>query len=274
MVGISEMIAGNVAVARASIDRARSLSPTWARGLDNALVSLLWLDGMPDTATAAAQDNLDRAKATGYPSVETAVLADSCGGLAMYVGDLTAAARYADMIDDCIEGAYFGFRTWAQVLRATAAARRGDAGLGRSFLAKALPPECGHPRFASVLTELALRMGAGGTDDVARELADRLLQRIEATGERYIWSEVQRIRGELTPDPAEAEALFEAALALAQQQGARAWALRAATSLARRRPSAAEDVLKPLLASFTEGGGTQDHVEARAVLSECGLDLP
>ena len=132
--------------------------------------------------------------------------------------------------------------------------------------------ECGHPRFASVLAELALRLGDAGAEDIARDLADRLLQRIEATGERYIWSEVQRVRGELTRDAAEAEALFEAALAVAQQQGARAWALRAATSLARRRPSAAEDVLGPLLASFTEGGGTQDHVEARAVLAECGLD--
>jgi hypothetical protein len=33
-------------------------------------------------------------------------------------------------------------------------------------------------------------------------------------------------------------------------------------------------VLKPLLASFNEGGGTQDHVEARALLSDYGLDPP
>jgi predicted ATPase len=124
-----------------------------------------------------------------------------------------------------------------------------------------------------VLTELALRLGSAGELELARDLADRLLQRIEATGERWIWSEVQRVRGELVEDPAEAEALFEAALAVAQQQGARAWALRAATSLGRRRRCAAEDVLKPLLASFTEGAGTQDVIEACAVLSEYGLAL-
>jgi hypothetical protein len=33
-------------------------------------------------------------------------------------------------------------------------------------------------------------------------------------------------------------------------------------------------VLKPLLASFTEGAGTQDIVEARSVLEAWGVDLP
>jgi tetratricopeptide (TPR) repeat protein len=275
MIGVSEMVAGNFAVARASNDRAQALSPGWTHVQGNTLVSLLWLDGLPDTATAVAQNNLDAATATGVAHAQAAVLADSCGGLAMYVGDLAGADRYADMIDECAVGSgSFVYRTWAQVLRATVAARRGDAGPGRSFLTRALPPECGHPRFASVLTELALRLGAAGAEDVAREFADRLLQRIEATGERWIWSEVQRVRGELSRDPAEADAQFEAALAVAQQQGARAWALRAATSLARRRHSAAGEVLGPLLATFTEGGGTQDHLEARAVLAECGVEAP
>jgi predicted ATPase/DNA-binding winged helix-turn-helix (wHTH) protein len=279
MVGVSELVAGDLAVAHASNDRAQALSRSPAPDPDyvvpllyNTRVSLLWLEGMPDTATALAQVNLDRAQATGLSGVRAPVLADACGGVAMYVGDLTAADRYADMLDDCVaDGAWYAYRTWAQVLRATIAAQRGDAGPGRLFVTRGLPLESGHPRFAGVLTELALRLGAVGAEDVARALADRLLQRIEGTGERYIWSEVQRVRGELSREAAEAEALFEAALAVAQQQGARAWALRAATSLARRRRSAAEEVLAPLLASFTEGRATQDHIEASAVLSEYGL---
>jgi hypothetical protein len=244
-------------------------------GLGNTLQCFLWLSGMPDVATAVAQDNLERATAHAGFAREVAVLTDSCAPLALLVGDLAGAERYADMIDDCVaHGIWFAYGTWARALRATIAAHRGDAGPGRLFLAGGLPTECGHPRFASVLTELALRLGGAGAEDVAEDLADRLLQRIEATGERWIWAEVQRVRGELTRDAAEAEALFEAALAQARQQGARAWELRAATSLARRRRSAAEGVLGPLLASFTEGGGTQDHVEARAVLSEWSLGLP
>jgi len=275
MVSVSELVAGNLAAARASIDRAQALSPTLTPGLGNTLQCLLWLNGRPDTGAAVAQDNLDRAKATGIFGLQATVLADSCGPLALLVGDLTGADRYADMIDDCVaHGAWFTFGTLAQALRAAIAAHRGDAGPGRSFLARPLPTECGHPRFASVLTELAWRLGAAGAEDVARDFADRLLQRVEDTGERWIWSEVQRVRGEFARDATTAEALFEAALAAAQQQGAHAWALRAATSLARRRHSAAEEVLGPLLASFTEGGGTQDHIEARSVLTECGLDPP
>jgi predicted ATPase/DNA-binding winged helix-turn-helix (wHTH) protein len=285
MVGVSELLAGDLIPARAAIDRALGLSPTWSvsarmasYGYDpdvmsrNTLLTLLWLDGMPGAAMAVALDNLDRAETTGSHATRAAVLADACGALALCVGDLAAADRYATMLVDCVEhGAASSYRTWAQVLRATVAAGRGDAAPGRSFVTETLPGECGHPRFAVILTELALRLGAAGAADVARDFADRLLQRFEASGERWIWSEVQRVRGELTEDTAAAEALFEAALAVAQQQGARAWALRAATSLARRRRSAAEDVLKPLLASFTEGAQTQDHLEARSVLQEYDL---
>jgi hypothetical protein len=275
MVGISALVGGSLSAARTASDRVETLGATRTTYPNTTRVSLLWLDGMPDSAAAAAQVNLDRARATGVAPLEAAVLADSCGALALNVGDLMGAERYADMLDDCIaRGAWLSYRTWTVVLRAANAARRGDAGPGRLFLSRALPPECGHPRFAPTLAELALRLGSAGALDVARDLADSLLQRIEATGERWIWSEVQRVRGELTPDAAQAEALFEAALAVAQQQGARAWALRAATSLARRRPSAAGEVLAPLLASFTEGARTHDHVEARAVLAASGLDPP
>jgi predicted ATPase len=274
MVSISEFVAGNLAAARAASDRAEALGAARSNHPNSMRISVLWLSGMPDTASAAAQVNLERARASRNAVHEAAVLADSFGTLAMYVGDWTEANACADMIDQRVaHGAFLHYRTWAQALCATVAAQRGDAGPGRQFLSGPLPTECGHPRFASVLTELALRVGAAGAEDIARDLADRLLQRIETTGERWIWSEVQRVRGELAEDPAEAEALFEAALAVAQKQGARAWELRAATSLARRRRSAAEDVLRPLLASFTEGAGTQDIIEARAVLSACGVDL-
>jgi predicted ATPase len=288
MVSVSELLRGNLATARASGERAQVLSPTWSTSARiawydydplvmsrNTLVSISWLSGTPDTAMAAAQENLERAEATGSQFCRAAVLADACAALALCAGDLAAADRYVAMLDDCVaRGAPLNYRTWAQALRAAVAARRGDIGPGRSFLTGGLPPDCAHPRYASVLIELASALGEAGAADIARDLADRLLQRIEHTGERWIWSEVQRVRGELTQEPVAAEVLFEAALAVAQQQGARAWALRAATSLARRRRSAAAEVLKPLLASFTEGAGTRDHVAARSVLGEYGLDLP
>jgi predicted ATPase/DNA-binding winged helix-turn-helix (wHTH) protein len=288
MVSVSELLRGNLASARASGERAQALSPIWSASARvawydydplvmsrNTLVSILWLSGAPDTAMAAAQENLEHAEATGSHFCRAAVLADACAPLALCVGDLAAADRYVAMLDDCVaRGAPMNYRTWGQALRAAVAARRGDIGPGRSFLTGGAPPDCGHPRYATVLIELASALGEAGAEDIARDLSDRLLQRFEASGERWIWSEAQRVRGELSHDAAEAESLFESALTVAQQQRARAWALRAATSLARRRRSAAVDVLMPLLASFSEGFGTRDHVEARAVLGGWGLAPP
>ena len=61
---------------------------------------------------------------------------------------------------------------------------------------------------------------------------------IESSDERLWEAEVHRIAGELAraspePDAAKAEAYFERALAVARQQQAKSWELRAAMSLAR-----------------------------------------
>ena len=61
---------------------------------------------------------------------------------------------------------------------------------------------------------------------------------IEATNERWSEAEVNRVAGEIAlkspqPDAAKAEAYFEHALAVARQQQAKSWELRAAMSLAR-----------------------------------------
>jgi predicted ATPase len=102
----------------------------------------------------------------------------------------------------------------------------------------------------------------------------------------HLWeAEVYRLRGELllaqhasgqTP-PAmrveEAAACFQRALALARQHQARAWELRAATSLARLwqqqgRFEAARAVLAPVYSWFTEGFDTADLQQAKALLDE------
>lgn len=71
---------------------------------------------------------------------------------------------------------------------------------------------------------------------------------------------------------AQAEALLEESLQLARQQGALAWELRSATSLAQLwaggpRNQEGHTSLASVLARFNEGQDTQDLVRARAVLS-------
>jgi predicted ATPase len=73
--------------------------------------------------------------------------------------------------------------------------------------------------------------------------------------------------------PDQAEESFHQAIAVARDQGARVWELRAATSLARLwhvqgRRAEAHDLLAPVYGWFTEGLDTPDLKEAKALLDE------
>ena len=74
-------------------------------------------------------------------------------------------------------------------------------------------------------------------------------------------------------DAPKAEAWFERALALAREQQAKSWELRAAMSLARLwrdqgRPQQARELLAPVYGWFSEGFDTLDLKEAKVLLEE------
>jgi predicted ATPase len=97
-------------------------------------------------------------------------------------------------------------------------------------------------------------------------------------GERWCEAEVNRIAGEISlksPDlgAAKAEAYFNEALAVARQQQAKSWELRAAMSMARLwrdqgKHEEARELLAPVYGWFTEGFDTLDLKEAKALLDE------
>jgi class 3 adenylate cyclase/predicted ATPase len=100
----------------------------------------------------------------------------------------------------------------------------------------------------------------------------------ETSGERRYEPEVQRVAGEialLMRDFTRAETHFAQALALASDQYANSWKLRAATSMARLwrdqgKRTEARDLLAPIYGWFTEGFDTPDLKEAKALLEELG----
>jgi predicted ATPase len=101
---------------------------------------------------------------------------------------------------------------------------------------------------------------------------------VETTKESWCEAEVHRTAGEISlmspdPDTAKAQAYFERALAIARQQQAKSWELRAAMSLARLRrdqskPQQARELLAPVYGWFTEGFDTRDLKEAKALLEQ------
>lgn len=103
---------------------------------------------------------------------------------------------------------------------------------------------------------------------------------IDATKERMYEAELLRLRGEVllargTGHEAEAETCFRRGLEIARRQGARAWELRLATSLAKRlagsgRRAEGLDLLSSVHAWFTEGLDTADVCQAKTLLAELG----
>jgi class 3 adenylate cyclase/predicted ATPase len=113
------------------------------------------------------------------------------------------------------------------------------------------------------------------------EKTDQVLSTLDnaaKTEECWFVPELDRRRGEvLLKLPGawqpEAEACFHQALAVASDQGARLWELRAATSLARLwrdqgKRAQAHDLLAPIYGWFTEGFDTADLKDAKALLDE------
>jgi tetratricopeptide (TPR) repeat protein len=102
------------------------------------------------------------------------------------------------------------------------------------------------------------------------------LRLAEETEERSGLAETLRLRGDVlaaTTDHAGAEASYCEAIALARQQSAKLWELRAATSLARLwrdqgKRTQARDLLAPVYGWFPEGFGTPVLREAKARLDE------
>ena len=118
--------------------------------------------------------------------------------------------------------------------------------------------------------------------------ADEAFSAIEQSGETWCESDVHRIAGEIAwlapePDISKAETHFEQALAIARQQQAKSWELRAAMSLARLWRDRGECVTaRELLAGlydwFREGFETLDLQRARMLLAmltaQAGLPIP
>ena len=105
---------------------------------------------------------------------------------------------------------------------------------------------------------------------------DKAIETIEIGEEKRWEAEVNRIGGEIAlmssePDMSKAELYFERALAIAREQQAKSWELRAAMSMARLwrdqdKRRQAHDLLAPVYGWFTEGLDTLDLKEAKALL--------
>ena len=126
------------------------------------------------------------------------------------------------------------------------------------------------------LSNLAKAYAELGQFDHAWRCIGEAMTAIETKEERWWEAEFHRIAGEialLSPEPnaAKAQAYFERALAVAREQQAKSWELRAAMSMARLwrdqgKRDEARDLLAPVHGWFTEGFDKLDLKEAKTLL--------
>jgi predicted ATPase len=112
-------------------------------------------------------------------------------------------------------------------------------------------------------------------------LADQALANTQARNLLVFLSEAHRVRGEILakrdpPNRVAAEEAFQTALAVARQQGARSFELRAALALAKLyqstgRPLDAHAALAPALEGFAPTPEMPEIAEAQALLERLAL---
>jgi predicted ATPase len=136
------------------------------------------------------------------------------------------------------------------------------------------------PQLNVYLAEACL---VAGRYEEGLEAVEEGSQRAIEFEERAADAELHRVRGELLAvsgrsSPEEVEICFRAALDIARKQQAKTFELRAATSLARLwsdrgDQQRARDLLAPIYGWFTDGFGTRDLIEAKALLDAIGESI-
>ncbi len=258
---------------------------------------ILWCLGYPDQALQRSQEALTLAQQLSHPySLAWAhSFAATLHQLRREAWQTHEQARASVTI--CSEQGFTFRLARSSILQGWAMVMQGQREKGMALIHQGLTAhqntglELGPPYFLTLLAEAYSKETQ--PDEGLRLLTEALIIS-DKTGERCWDAELHRLQGELllqssvqcpesrvsafpalrTPDlEAEAEACFHQALTIARHQQAKSWELRAAISLSRlwqhqgKRIEAGQ-LLSEIYGWFTEGFGTIDLQEAKALLRD------
>jgi predicted ATPase len=242
----------------------------------------LWLLGYADQAVAMARDAVRLANELAQPFSLTLALAHT-SFLHQLRGEASLAHEHAEATATLsIEQGFPHYRATGVLIRGWAQAAQGKFEAGTAAIQEglaALRAAGANVRRSYYLALLADACGRAGLAEAGQSAIAEALAFAEDSGERWWEADLYRLKGELllaaqsTQNRAEAEARFHRALEIAQGQSAKAFELRAATSLARLwarqgKRAQAQDLLAPIYGWFTEGLDTADLKDAKALLDE------
>jgi len=259
----------------------RSLTTSSGRDVGVALLSFrsscVWVLGYPAASRNDAELAIKKARETGHPA--TLMYALNRAAINCTMGRDYAAAHaqvdeiiaLADERGKALESVSRG-RLFALTGKASEAVRAITSGIASLRSTGATLNEPFH------LWHLAIAYAELGQRDDAQRCIDDTIDKVERSKEKWCEAEVHRVAGEIAlkssaPDTEKAEKHFGRALAVARQQHAKSWELRAAMSMVRLwrdqgKPQQARELLAPVYGWFTEGFDTPDLKDAKALLDE------
>jgi predicted ATPase/DNA-binding winged helix-turn-helix (wHTH) protein len=227
----------------------------------------LWLAGQPEKAQMVICEIVEQDIAKGQSFALGFFLALAALPISFWAGDLNAARHYLTTLLDARSG--ITFNVWQMSGRVYERALLTLENADRRVAARTLIETASLTPFQadslSTFSPLLLC-----PDSVARATADEVAwctaEVLRAQGERLISSHGPAAH-------AEAEPLFRRAINLSREQKARAWELRAATSLTRlmrdqNRAEQGRSLLAPVYERFPDGLATLDLIEARDLLGQ------
>ena len=251
---------------------------------------LLWCIGYPSQAEERIHQAVSIGKDTNHPFSE-AVSLHFKTVLYQYRGEAEEVNTSAtQMLQICQEHGFSAWEAAARVLKGWAFAAQNCPEEGIAMIREGINAwketrgELLMPLFLALLGQAHQR---AGQYNLALQTLDTALHVITRTGERTYAAELARQKGELClmlveeietgsnentqSIVAQAESYFQEALAIARQQDAKSWELRAALSLSelwrtQNRGEDAYNLLQPIYAWFSEGLDTDDLVRAKNLL--------
>jgi predicted ATPase len=296
LMGLSLLHTGDIVDGRAHLDRAielydpaehRPLATRFGQDIGAATLSWKslagWLLGYPHAALADADHALKVAREIGHSATLMYVLNFSawthilCGNYAITNALVDEFGELKDQTGSVFWGA------WGMMQQGCLSALTGKASDAVQTITSGVTAmrstgtTMWMPFWLSYLARANAEIGQG---DDARRCIGEAMAAVETAKERWCEAEVSRIGGEIAllspePDVAKAETYFEHALAVAREQQAKSWELRAAMSMVRLwrdqgKRDEARDLLAPVYGWFTEGFDTLDLKEAKALLDALG----
>ena len=232
---------------------------------------VFWCLGLADQALRAGQNAVEEARRINVPVPLCVALTAPRSTLLMKMGYLEEAEHDIELLIECAQThSLTPYYSYGLCSKGSIVALRGDHVEAERLLRLGLQRgrAVGNTLFdAFFLGELAIVLGAAGRVEDALVEIDAALSQGEAGKSPWCLPELLRIKGELLG----AEEWLIRSLELARRQGALAWALRAATSLARlwhgqRRTVEARALLAEVYGKFTEGFATADLRAAQELL--------